>query len=105
MDQKELIKRLKRIGYTAKNLLAAFELNKKRYIRRRLRQLIALNGILSEKAGINGQQRIISLSQQIGAELSKIQGNIDNYSECMKYVGIIVKLCNNLSINKCKFKN
>ncbi|MBD3355218.1 hypothetical protein GF361_04505 [Candidatus Woesearchaeota archaeon] len=93
MDEKEVKKRIERIEYISKQLLAAFKLNNETYIRRRLRQLIALNGRLYSKA-ISGKAglEICNITDAIGAEISKIQENLDNPEECMKYVGVILEL-------------
>lgn len=76
------MKKLRKLKRIAEQLLAAIELQNKRFIQRRLNQLIALNGELDDK----------ELSEVIGAEISKIQKNLKEHKKCMLYSGVIVKL-------------
>tara|TARA_Y100000310_G_C20569050_1_gene757038 strand:+ start:91 stop:1269 length:1179 start_codon:yes stop_codon:yes gene_type:complete len=89
MNKKENIKKLEQIKYYSEQLLAAIERNKRRYINRRLRQLTAVNGTLAEEST---QEDILAMTEKIGAEITRIEENLNNPTDCLKYAGVIVKM-------------
>ena len=88
--------KLSKLKNIAEQLLAALKLKNRRYIQRRLKQLIALNGELDDDHS--------ELSEAIGAEISKIQENLDNHNECMGYGGVIVKMIQDKEVREVKNK-